>query len=756
MLFVGLLSVGAVPKLNGFTVSFVLAPNENDELGTAAGGVLVVVPKGETFGGAELNADTFVAFALGTALNENADFVSGAAGAPAGAPKGDAIFAAKLNADEELPNAGGAIVLLFVAALNPNGVPVSFVGAANVELLADGLPVWPKANDELAFVELLPKIPLPPDAVVVGVAVWPKPNTPVAGAGWAADVADAPNDGGAAPKVGVEVALLAPNRPLVPLEFCNCDELPNTLFGAPNDEVPNAGAAVGAELLPNTASDFGAVPTVVDPNRFVVAVCEAAVTTGDPNATADEPNAGGALLFAPKEPKTGVAAEPLNAVVDAPNAGGAFGALRLNDPPKLGIGAAVVVGVPNRLTGGVWVVRDDVVVFSIFAPNRFGVAVFVFVTPNGDGLGDAAADEAAPNANVLPPAKADVVAAGAGDGVPNEMPAGFAAEKLKVEVVELVIDVVEDAVPVDGAAVVVVAVNPNDGPVGNAPKDDAPNDGGVAVGADCVAGIGAPFTFLPNENVAIDCALVVGKMLVAVVAVTPNDGAKLVLFGAAVAPKLNPPAAGIVFAAASEAGAAVTGAEIAEVAGAAGFPNENAGKGVNVGMVSSGFFVCAGCEAFTFTSTFEAMAGAGVVIAAANENPPRRGPASPDDAVIVVELVVGAAIVAFIANEIFGFDGSLNVGRDVLLDKASALFAFDVAIVATIGLVGFVATPDTSVTGEAMTAPFFCFSAPVEIADGKLNTDVVVAVLNVTVVCSPVLNDAALDATAIGNSLIFV
>lgn len=115
--------------------------------------------------------------------------------------------------------------------------------------------------------------------------------------------------------------------------------------------------------------------------------------------------------------------------------------------------------------------------------------------------------------------------------------------------------------------------------------------------------------------------------------------------------------------------------------------------------------------------------------------------------------MVEAGAVAFNANEIFGFDASLNVGRDVLLGKASELFANDIAVDATIGLVGFGGPPVTSVTGEAMNAPFFCLSVPVEAADGKLNTDVVVAVLNVTVVCSPVLNDAVLDATPSGNLL---
>lgn len=40
-------------------------------------------------------------------------------------------------------------------------------------------------------------------------------------------------------------------------------------------------------------------------------------------------------------------------------------------------------------------------------------------------------------------------------------------------------------------------------------------------------------------------------------------------------------------------------------------------------------------------------------------------------------------------------------------------------------------------------------------ADGKLRTDVVVAVLNVTVVLSPLLNEAVLSAMTIGVSIAF-
>lgn len=56
-----------------------------------------------------------------------------------------------------------------------------------------------------------------------------------------------------------------------------------------------------------------------------------------------------------------------------------------------------------------------------------------------------------------------------------------------------------------------------------------------------------------------------------------------------------------------------------------------------------------------------------------------------------------------------------------------------------------------------MLSPLFCASMPVTF-DGKLKTDVVVAVLNVTVVFSLPLNDARFDATAVfvTNSLAFV
>lgn len=135
MLLLAELSVVLVPKLNGFVASFVFAPNVKDAVGAAAAAPLLLPPNGDTLGGAELNAETFVADALGTVLNENGDFVSVAVGA-AGAPNGDVTLAPKLNDDELLPNAGGAVALAFVPALNANGVFVSFVGAANDGLAA--------------------------------------------------------------------------------------------------------------------------------------------------------------------------------------------------------------------------------------------------------------------------------------------------------------------------------------------------------------------------------------------------------------------------------------------------------------------------------------------------------------------------------------------------------------------------------------------------------------------------------------------
>lgn len=171
------LSVVVDPKLNGFGASFVLAPNEKDAL--AAVDPMLLLPNGETLGGAELNALTLLAFALDAALNENGDLVSvGATGA--GAPNGDAAFDAKLNADPELPNADGAVVVLFVPALNANGVFCwLIVGVANVELFAAGLIVEPNVKDE--FVGVPSKIP-PLDAVVVGTAAEPNANKPVVGA----------------------------------------------------------------------------------------------------------------------------------------------------------------------------------------------------------------------------------------------------------------------------------------------------------------------------------------------------------------------------------------------------------------------------------------------------------------------------------------------------------------------------------------------------------------------------------------------
>lgn len=140
MLLLAELSVVLVPKLNGFAASFVLAPNVKDAVGAAAAATLLLLPNGDTLGGAELNAETLVADALGTVLNENGDFDSVAVGAT-GAPNGDATLAPKENVDELFPNAGGAVALVFVPALKANGVFVSFVGAANVGLAAGAFAV---------------------------------------------------------------------------------------------------------------------------------------------------------------------------------------------------------------------------------------------------------------------------------------------------------------------------------------------------------------------------------------------------------------------------------------------------------------------------------------------------------------------------------------------------------------------------------------------------------------------------------------
>lgn len=214
------------------------------------------------------------------------------------------------------------------------------------------------------------------------------------------------------------------------------------------------------------------------------------------------------------------------------------------------------------------------------------------------------------------------------------------------------------------------------------------------------------------------------------------------VFGVVDAPKLNPPAAGIGFAA-SKGGAAVAG-DAKRVIGAAGLPNENDGKDVDVGTGFSGCFVTG--KLFTFVSGFEAIEGDVVVNVAPKENPPRRGTDSLDVTVLVFSpIVIGAVVVAFIANEIVGLAGSLNVGNGVLFGNASALLATGVDLIAS----------DTPVTGIAMLGPFFGVSGAV-MADGKLRTDVVVAVLNVTVVLSPLLNEAVLAAMTIGVSFAFV
>lgn len=173
MLLLFELSTVAEPKLNGFVASFVFAPNPNPEFGAATG--VPLLPNGDTLAGADPNAATLVAFAVGTVLNENADFVSiGAEGA--GAPNGDGV---KLNPDEEPPNVGGAVdatvlLLLLAPALNANWCAlVAFVCAPNVELAGTVGVCWPNVNDEFVLVEVLPNMPPPPppvEAVVVGAA----------------------------------------------------------------------------------------------------------------------------------------------------------------------------------------------------------------------------------------------------------------------------------------------------------------------------------------------------------------------------------------------------------------------------------------------------------------------------------------------------------------------------------------------------------------------------------------------------------
>lgn len=118
-------------------------------------------------------------------------------------------------------------------------------------------------------------------------------------------------------------------------------------------ELPKAGGAPVAELLPKTTgSVFCGVGTFAEPNRFVAEV----------------------LVFAPKPPKTGVAAVLLNDGVDAPNAGGAavvvVALLWLNVAPKLGI--VVVVALLNA--GFVVPKPIDAVVFGtvVEVPKRFG------------------------------------------------------------------------------------------------------------------------------------------------------------------------------------------------------------------------------------------------------------------------------------------------------------------------------------------------------------------------------------------------
>lgn len=132
----------------------------------------------------------------------------------------------------------------------------------------------------------------------------------------------------------------------------------------------------------------------------------------------------------------------------------------------------------------------------------------------------------------------------------------------------------------------------------------------------------------------------------------------------------------------------------------ADFSNENAGNGAEVGTTFSIFFVV--CESFEFAAGFDAIRGDDVVIVLANENPPSGDTDSLNVTEFVVGFVVDAAVDAFTANEIVGFDCSPNVGRDVLFGNATALFTVDVSIVA-IGF-DFIAL-DTSVMRGTMFVP---------------------------------------------------
>lgn len=489
----------------------------------------------------------------------------------------------------------------------------------------------------------------------------------------------------------------------------------------------------------------------------------AVVTVGIPNGTFD-PNAGVDVLefvFAPNPPNTGVGAGLLPKDVDVvavPNAGGAavvVVVLPPNEAPKLGTVVvvamllnevfgtpkpeidAVVTGVPNRFVGGaVCVVSVDATVLSAFAPNRFGVVKFEFVAPNVSGLADGGAAGvvvAAPKENALLD-NDDVVTAGAtaaGDGTPKERFVVVGAPKLKVGAIVFVVDVVDVAVAVDAAVVVALKLN-----------DGVPNDGTAAGVADTVG-------LLPNKNVAIDWALVVGNAVGAGVAATPNEVFKFGLFDTVEAPKLNPPATGLDFAA-SVAGTAVTAAVETALAGVAGFPNENVGKTADGGIEFSDVF--GACVTLGVASVLVAASdGDGVVAVAENENPPRRGTDSLVVTGFIVDAEVDAAVVAFNANEMVGFAGSPNDGRGVLFGNVFALFALDVAMMA-LG-VDFV-TSDDSGAGVVPVVSFFCVSDTVP-ANGKLSTEVVVAVLNVTVVFSPELNDAVPDAVTIGDSSTF-
>lgn len=231
---------------------------------------------------------------------------------------------------------------------------------------------------------------------------------------------------------------------------------------------------------------------------------------------------------------------------------------------------------------------------------------------------------------------------------------------------------------------------------------------------------------------------------------TPNVMPDSTVFGALDALKLNPPAIGAGFAASVTTGAAVEAVEAVDavVTGVAGLPNENAGSGADVGSVISGFLDASLKPA----SDLAAVKGDGVVMVAANENPPSRGVDSLAVAGLTVDDVVAEAVVAFSANEMVGFVGKPNDGTDTLFGSVVTLAAVDVAIVA--GGVDLIASVDSAAAAAVLVSFLFLWvsGTVTVVGDGKLSTDVVVAVLNVTVVFSPELSVAPLELTTTSDS----